>query len=64
MSEFSFLHWLLFAILVSPIVLGVLLLGLQKRRRPLRHLPRQRPHPRQRSQQQNPQPKLPPQSQK
>ena len=30
MSEFSFLHWLLFAILVSPIVLGVLLLGLQK----------------------------------
>jgi len=30
MGSFSFLHWLLFAILVSPIVLGVLLLGLQK----------------------------------
>jgi len=30
MGEFSFLHWLIFAILVSPIVLGVLLLGLQK----------------------------------
>lgn len=30
MGEFSFLHWLIFAILVSPIVLGLLILGLQK----------------------------------
>ncbi|MFM6991627.1 MAG: hypothetical protein ACKOWD_10100 [Rhodoferax sp.] len=30
MGEFSFFHWLCFAILVSPIVLGVLVLGLQK----------------------------------
>ncbi len=30
MGEFSFLHWLFFAILVSPIVLGLLILGLQK----------------------------------
>lgn len=38
MDSFSFLHWLLFAILVSPIVLGVLLLGLQK---PVRIIHRQ-----------------------
>ena len=30
MGSFSFLHWLIFALLVSPIVFGVLLLGLQK----------------------------------
>jgi hypothetical protein len=30
MVEFSVLHWLGFVILVSPIVIGVLLLGLQK----------------------------------
>ena len=30
MGSFSFFHWMMFAILVSPIVLGVLLLGLQK----------------------------------
>ena len=30
MGEFSLVHWLIFAILVSPIVLGLLLLGLQK----------------------------------
>jgi CHASE2 domain-containing sensor protein len=30
MGEFSLFHWLIFVILVSPIVAGVLLLGLQK----------------------------------
>jgi hypothetical protein len=30
MGDFSFFHWMMFAVLVSPIVLGVLLLGLQK----------------------------------
>ena len=30
MFEFSVFHWLVFVILVSPIVLGLLLLGLQK----------------------------------
>jgi hypothetical protein len=30
MGKFSFFHWMMFAVLVSPIVLGVLLLGLQK----------------------------------
>lgn len=30
MFEFSVFHWLVFVILVSPIVVGLLLLGLQK----------------------------------